>query len=114
MNEPITIYELLEAVKKGKANKSPRQDGICHEFYRMTWDIIKYDMLDVMNHMYMNGSMTDTQKSGTLLCLPKKSDPGVPEDYRPLTLLNAVYKLLTRIIANRIRPWTSDILQPCQ
>jgi hypothetical protein len=61
LDEPITMDELLAAVRKGKAHTLPGQDGICHEFYRMTWDIIKQGILDVMNHMYMNGSMTDTQ-----------------------------------------------------
>jgi len=65
-----------------------------------------------MNHEHKHGSETDAQKSGTLVCLPKKADPGGPDDYRPLPLLNADHKLLTRIIANRLQPWMSDILQP--
>ena len=69
-------------------------------------------MMDVMNHTYKHGSQTDAQKSGTLECLPKKTAPGDPDDYRPLTLLNADHKLLTRIIANRLQSWMSDILQP--
>ena len=36
------------------------------------------------------------------------------EDYRPLALLNADFKLLARIIANRIRPWINDLLHPSQ
>jgi len=70
----------------------------------MTWDTINQDMLDVMNLMYMNVSVTGAQKSGTIVCLPKKPDPGGPEDYRSLTLLHAAYKLLTRIIAIRCDP----------
>ena len=46
LEEPITMDELLTAVRKGKAHKSPDQDGICHEFYKMTWEIIKHDMFD--------------------------------------------------------------------
>ena len=114
LEEPITMDELLTAVRKGKTHKSPGQDGICHEFYKMTWEIIKHDMLDVMNHMYKHGSETDAQKRGTIVCLPKKVDPGGPDDYRPLTLLKADHKLLTRIIANRLQPWMSDILQSSQ
>jgi hypothetical protein len=102
LEERLKMEELLEAVRKGKAHTSPGQNGICHEFYRMTWDIIKQGILDVMNNMYTNGSMTETQKSCTLVCLPKKNDPGGQEDYRPLTLLNADYKILTRVIANRM------------
>jgi hypothetical protein len=55
LEEPITMDELLTAVRKGKAHKSPGQDGICNEFYKMTWGIIKQEMLDVMNHMYNHG-----------------------------------------------------------
>ena len=43
-----------------------------------------------------------------------KFDPVSPEDYRPLTLLDADYKLLTRIIAHRLRPWMEDILHQNQ
>ena len=114
LEERVTMEELLNAVRKGKAHKSPGQEGISHEFYRMTWTIIKHNMLDVMNHVYKYGSVTDAQKSGTLVCLPKKADPGGPDDYRPFTLLNADHILLTRTIANRLKPWMSDILQPSQ
>lgn len=44
----------------------------------------------------------------------KKFDPLSPEVYRPLTLLNADYKLLTRNIENRLRPWMEDILHHIQ
>jgi hypothetical protein len=37
-----------------------------------------------------------------------------PEDYRPITLMNAGYKRMTRIIANRLRPLMADLLQPSQ
>jgi hypothetical protein len=53
-------------------------------------------------------------KIGTLVCLPKKANPAGPGDDVPLTLLNADHKLLTRIIANRLKPWMSDILQSNQ
>ena len=57
LEEPITIDELLlTAVRKGKAHKSSGQDSLYHEFYRMKWEIIKHDMLDVMNHTYKHGS----------------------------------------------------------
>jgi hypothetical protein len=41
LEDPITMDELLNAVRKEKARKSPGQDGMCNEFYRMTWDATK-------------------------------------------------------------------------
>jgi len=67
----ITMEELLEAVKKGKEHKAPGQDGIYHEFFKRMWDVIKHDMLDAINRMYMKGMVSDAQKHGTIVCLPK-------------------------------------------
>ena len=53
LENTITIEELLETVKKGKKHKSPGQDGTCHEFFKRMWDVIKQDMLDVTNRMYI-------------------------------------------------------------
>ena len=39
-------------------------------------DIIKQDILEVMNQIYMTGSVTDVQKIGAIVCIPKKPDPG--------------------------------------
>ena len=62
-------------------------------------------MLEIMNQMFMDEKLMDSQKHGIIVCLKKITRPSQPEDYRPLTLLNADFKLLARIIANRIRPW---------
>jgi hypothetical protein len=74
------------------------------------WEVVHEDITDVMNDMYSEGEISDMQKHGHIVCLPKTSDPVSPDNYRPLTLLNTDYKLLMRIIANRLRPWLEDIL----
>jgi hypothetical protein len=112
LEESIIMEELLQAVKQGKPNKAPGQDGICLEFIKKTWQVIKYDLLEVMNNMHRDGIISDQQNHGILVCLPKKPDLTRIEDYRPLTLMNTYYKLFTRIIANRLRPWLAGILQP--
>jgi len=66
-------------------------------------------MLDIINTMYMEGPLSDEQKHDHIVCLPKDVAPESPENYRPFTILKTDYKLLTRIIANRLRPWMKDI-----
>jgi len=110
LDNPITLEEVREAVQKGKRHKSPDPDGIYHEFFIKKWDIVKDDLTDMIKNMYMEGSVPDSQKHGYIVCLPKQATPMSPENYRPLTILNTDYKLLTRIIANRLRPWMDNIL----
>ena len=113
-DSPFTIDELRKAVDKGKRNKSSGPDGICHELYQHMRECCKHDLLDIINQMYLEGLVCNEQKQGYIVCLPKISAPTCPENYRPLSILNSDYKLLTRIIANRLRPCLEDILHPNQ
>ena len=84
------------------------------EFFKETWEFTKQDVLAIVNNLYIDGQITDQQKHGILVCIPNNSDPVRIEDYRPLILLNSDYKLLTRIIGNRICQWMTDIIQKSQ
>jgi hypothetical protein len=67
-----------------------------------------------MNDMCREGQITDWQKYGIIVCIPKQARPMHPEDYRLLTLLYTDYKLLTRIIAKPLRPWLTELLHLAQ
>jgi hypothetical protein len=54
--------------------------------------------------MFMERKVSAQQKHGVIVCLPKSNDPTTPADFQPITLLNTDYKILTRIIAYRLRP----------
>jgi hypothetical protein len=87
---PITMDELQRAIKKGKPNKAPGSDGISQEYFNTTLEITKNDMLEIVNQMYVDGKIAVKQKHRMIVCIPKKPKPTHPEDYRPLTLLNAL------------------------
>jgi len=70
-------------------------------------------MLEIVNQMYVEGKIADKQKHGMIVCIPKKPKLTHPEDYRPLTLLNADYKMMSRILAYRLSPWLTT-LHPSQ
>ena len=63
---------------------------------------------------YIEGRTTARQLQGLIVCLPKNAHPKNADDYRPLTVLNTDYKMLARIIANRLRPCLAAILLPKQ
>ena len=102
--EPTTLDELRTAVATGKARKAPGCDGISLEFFKITWEVTKQDLLNIMNTKYSNGIITDTQKRGDIVCIPKTPHPLTPDEYRTLTIRNTDNKLLARLISNRMRP----------
>jgi hypothetical protein len=89
-----------EARKKLKA---PGYDGISHGFFQLSWETIKDVLLAIVNQMYMDEAILDSQKHVIIVCIPRTHKSTSPEDYRPLKLMNSDFKLLSRIIANRLR-----------
>jgi hypothetical protein len=55
---PITMDELKRAVQKGKPNKAPDWDGISHDFFKIMWESIKNELLEVVNEMYIDGQIS--------------------------------------------------------
>jgi hypothetical protein len=102
LEAPITLDELENAVLKGKNRKSPGTDGIVQEFYKHNWSIITHEILDEIRIMHTKGEVLQTQKQGTIVCLPKTTSPERPADYRALTVLNTDLKLMARVISKRL------------
>ena len=64
--------------------------------------------------MFCEGNKPQQQKRVVIICLPKAHRNQTPEDYRPITLLNTDYKILARIIAQRLRPVLAEHLTETQ
>ena len=69
------MEELWQAVSQGKLHKAPGIDGICLEFYRVEWDVIKTELLQILNCMFTNGPLLARQVQGQVVCIPKKPQP---------------------------------------
>ena len=96
-------------------NKSPGSDGITTEFYKIFWSDIKSYYVKSLNYSFENGDMTVMQKQGLISLLPKKNnDLGNLNNWRPLTLLNTDYKIVTKTISNRIKKYISHIIENSQ
>ena len=64
--------------------------------------------------LFIEGKISEQQKSGIIVCIPKTKGHTVPTDYRPIMILNNDHKILARIIANWIRYALVDLLHPSQ
>ena len=110
LDEPITREEIYHSIKTWKPLKAPGYDGMCLDFLKKTRELTKEDLLQIINEMYSGMCISDQQKYGIIVCIPKHPAASHIEDYRPLTFLDTDFNLLTRIIANRLLPWMPDLL----
>jgi hypothetical protein len=104
LETPFTSTEIYNANYSGGQNRAPGRGGLGLEFYKATWTFIWDDICRILNAMFFEGAITPQQKLGTLVCLPRPTKMLTPADRSLITLLNSDYKIVTRIIAERLRP----------
>jgi len=75
---------------------------------------MKDDLCTTLNQMFLAKTTTKQQKHRAIVCLPKPSGSQRSSNFRPITHLNADYKLLARIIAQLLRPLMAEHLQATQ
>jgi hypothetical protein len=101
-------------MKKGGTRKAPGFDGLPQEFYSAVWETAKEEIARVVNCMFRDKTTSQHQKRGVLISIPKTANPLTISDYRQITLLPTDYKLLARVLAQRIKVATSDKLYDTQ
>ncbi|KAM4034768.1 LOW QUALITY PROTEIN: uncharacterized protein ACNLHF_021458 [Anomaloglossus baeobatrachus] len=107
----VSEQELYEAVCKSPKNKAPGHDGIPCDFYGSYWSIISQDLLEVVRALFSGVSMPESMKEGLVVLLFKKGERKRLSNWRPITLLNADYKIFAKILAGRMRGVIDTVIE---
>ena len=101
----LSEAELLKTLKSFKKNKSPGLDGLSAEFYLSFWDSLKDKLMAVYSQSFEVGILPEAMRIGVVTLLEKKGkDRSDIANWRPITLLNTDYKLLTKTLSLRLKP----------
>lgn len=110
-DKPLSIDECAKALSQLKNNKSPGTDGFTTDFYKFFWKDIKNFVFESINYGIKSGKLSTDQRRGIISLIPKKEkDPRYLKNWRPLTLLNTDYKILTKLMANRLQNCIDEIV----
>ena len=111
----ITVEEIQIAIKNAKNNKSPGSDGLSSEFYKEFADVLAPILLMVYQSMEEGQMVPESMATGVITILFKNRGSRLElGNYRPISLLNSDYKILTRVLAYRIKKVMGGIISPTQ
>ena len=100
----ITADEISKVLRNMKNNKSPGSDGFTVEFFKFFFKDFKHFIKRSINEGYNKGTFSVTQRQVIITCLPKGDKPRqFLKIWRPITLLNVIYKIASGCIAQRIK-----------
>ena len=111
----ISINECTKILKTFSENKSPGNDGLTIEFYKHFWNKINKILVDSYNERFDKGILTNSQRQAVITLLQKPGkDRLLLQNWRPISLLNLDYKILTNVIGQRIQVVLPDIIHENQ
>jgi hypothetical protein len=110
LDSPCTLQEVLDALKSFNKDKSPGPDDWTVEFFLHFFDLVGVELLELVEDSRLRGKVIGALNSTFLTLIPKENNPTTFGDYRPIALCNLCYKLISKIIANRIKPILSRTL----
>ena len=115
MSEEISKQELLNALKKMKPSSSPGLDVLTVKFYINFCDLIKEDLVKSYKFSFEQGRLSPSQRQGLIKLIPKKlRDLLFLNNWRPISLLNVDYKILTQLFEAQLRDIMPDLIHPDQ
>ncbi|KAL0287460.1 UNVERIFIED_CONTAM: Retrovirus-related Pol polyprotein from type-2 retrotransposable element R2DM [Sesamum angustifolium] len=110
----VTPAEVKTAVFQISDNKAPGPDGYTSCFFKKAWNIVGDLVCSAVMDFFRSGRML-RQLNHTIIALVPKSEhsPSVA-DYRPISCCNVIYKVITKIIADRLSPALMQLVDSSQ
>ncbi len=102
INDFIKTKEISNAIREMKNEKSPGEDGIPKEFYLSFFDELKEILTELFNNIKFSKTQPHSHKNAIIKLIYKKNNQKHLKNWRPISLLNVDYKILSKILTKRL------------
>ena len=100
----ISLEEIKSILESFQNNKSPGNDGIPIEFYKTCWNLISDSFIECVNESFKFGEISNTQRKAVITLIEKQGkDRTLMENWRPISLINVDAKIISKVIAARVK-----------
>ncbi|XP_058764508.1 uncharacterized protein LOC131637959 [Vicia villosa] len=114
LESPFLEEEIKEAIWSCGGSKSPGPDGYSFLFFKRCWSFLKDDVVRFFKSFYEDGSLSKAVTSSFISLISKSLNRLSLDDYRPICLVGSMYKVVTKLLAGRLKRILGTIVSPCQ
>lgn len=101
---PFTKSDIDTVVKEMGSLKAPGPDGFQALFYQKHWEVVAKNVYELVFQVLEGKGLPEELNETHIVLLPKVDNPELPSQFRPIGLCNVAYKIVTKVIINRIKP----------
>lgn len=106
--------EIRKTLFSFASHKSPGPDGLPPLFFKSFWKTTRDALISVVQHFFKHGFLLKSLNPTFITLIPKSNKACQVDQYRPISLCNVTYKIISKIIANRLKPFLPLIISPFQ
>ena len=110
LNKPITNDEIECTVFQLGPHKALGPDDIPAFFYQEYWDIVKLDIYNTIHAFFF--FFLKSLNHAYITLIPKVAFPKDVSQFRPISLCNVIYKVISKIMVNRLKPLMDSLITP--
>lgn len=109
-----TNEEITKLMFSLNPNKAPGPDGLTSGFFKASWSLLGAECVNSIQDFFDSGFLPKTTNSTILSLVPKFTGASTISDYRPISCLNTLYKVISRLLVRRLKPILSQLILPNQ
>lgn len=114
LTRQVSNFEILVALKDMKTFKAPGPDGFQALFYHKFWEVVQPNVTKLVKDVIEGREYPEGLTDAFLVLISKVDVPSQPNQFGPIGLCNIVYKLVTKVIVNRLKPVLPSLISPTQ
>lgn len=113
--QDVTDLKILHALKNMPVDKAPGIDVSTMEFYTSQWNTVINNMRKAIKEfLFKSGKLLKSFNCTAVTLVPKCANPTMVKDFSLIAYCNTFYKILTKILTNRIKKVIGNIICPSQ
>ena len=106
--------EILQVISDLEGDKAPGPDGFTIAFYHHYWRVVEKDVLAIFEEFFQHCKFEKSLNASFIALIPKKNGAFDIRDFRPINLVGSVYKILAKVLANRLRVVLDHLISKTQ
>jgi len=112
--KPFSEAEVKAAIWDCESFKSPGPNGVNFGFIKDFWEQLKGDVMHFISDFHRNGKLVRGINNTFIALIPKVDSPQRLNDFRPISLVGCLYKILSKVLANRLRMVVGKVISDTQ
>ncbi|MCH80340.1 cysteine-rich receptor-like protein kinase [Trifolium medium] len=114
LEKPFSEEEVKAAVWECDSFKSPGPDGVSFGFIKDFWEVLKGGFMRFLLEFYSHGKLVKGSNCTFIALVPKVFNPQRVAEFRPISLVESMYKVLAKILANRLKTVIGKVVSETQ